>query len=185
MQIKPLGLTSQTWCWALLWFASMRWDSQAQSEVVVGHSQSQRMQGQVIWDIFLPRKRASFKSLSAMVLTRLASGDKNIPLSLWQHRFPQLGLSPQEIKWQTGPRDTKENVEGWNEVCMLWSGGGSLSIVTHRDNRWRTEGNGSPLQYSCLENSMDRGAWPVPSMESQRVRHDLATFTYTQELGRN
>ena len=23
------------------------------------------------------------------------------------------------------------------------------------------EGNGNPLQYSCLENSMDRGAWPV------------------------
>ena len=22
------------------------------------------------------------------------------------------------------------------------------------------EGNGCPLQYSCLENSMDRGAWP-------------------------
>ena len=22
------------------------------------------------------------------------------------------------------------------------------------------EGNGNPLQYSCLENSMDRGAWP-------------------------
>ena len=22
-----------------------------------------------------------------------------------------------------------------------------------------TEGNGNPLQYSCLENSMDRGAW--------------------------
>ena len=21
------------------------------------------------------------------------------------------------------------------------------------------EGNGNPLQYSCLENSMDRGAW--------------------------
>ena len=21
-------------------------------------------------------------------------------------------------------------------------------------------GNGNPLQYSCLENSMDRGAWP-------------------------
>ena len=24
------------------------------------------------------------------------------------------------------------------------------------------EGNGNPLQYSCLENSMDRGAWWVP-----------------------
>ena len=23
------------------------------------------------------------------------------------------------------------------------------------------EGNGNPLQYSCLENSMDRGAWPA------------------------
>ena len=24
------------------------------------------------------------------------------------------------------------------------------------------EGTGNPLQYSCLENSMDRGAWPGP-----------------------
>ena len=23
-------------------------------------------------------------------------------------------------------------------------------------------GNGNPLQYSCLENSMDRGAWQAP-----------------------
>ena len=25
------------------------------------------------------------------------------------------------------------------------------------------EGNGNPLLYSCLENSMDRGAWRAPS----------------------
>ena len=25
--------------------------------------------------------------------------------------------------------------------------------------RFFGEGNGNPLQYSCLENSMDRGAW--------------------------
>ena len=30
------------------------------------------------------------------------------------------------------------------------------------------EGNGSPLQYSCLGNPMDRGAWQATSMESQR-----------------
>ena len=24
---------------------------------------------------------------------------------------------------------------------------------------WNGEGNGSPLQYSCLENPMDRGSW--------------------------
>ena len=34
------------------------------------------------------------------------------------------------------------------------------------------EGNGNPLQYSCLENPMDRGAlWATVHM-SQRVRHD-------------
>ena len=33
------------------------------------------------------------------------------------------------------------------------------------------EDNGNPLQYSCLENSMDRGAWLL-SMGSQRFRHD-------------
>ena len=38
------------------------------------------------------------------------------------------------------------------------------------------EGNDSPLQYSCLENSMDRGAWcGLQSMGSQRIRHDLVT----------
>ena len=34
------------------------------------------------------------------------------------------------------------------------------------------EGNGNPLQYSCLGNGMDRGAWQA-SMGSQRVRYDL------------
>ena len=34
------------------------------------------------------------------------------------------------------------------------------------------EGNSYSLQYSCLENSMDGGAWQVQSMESERVGHD-------------
>ena len=34
------------------------------------------------------------------------------------------------------------------------------------------EGNGNPLQCSCLENPRDRGAWWGPSMGSHRVRHD-------------
>ena len=34
-------------------------------------------------------------------------------------------------------------------------------VMVERSNRmWSTgEGNGKPLQYSCLENSMDRGDW--------------------------
>ena len=40
--------------------------------------------------------------------------------------------------------------------------------------RYPGEGNGYPLQYSCLENSMDRGArWATVSMGvPKRVGHD-------------
>ena len=33
-------------------------------------------------------------------------------------------------------------------------------------------GQGNPLQYFCLENPMDRGAWQTSVMELQRVGHD-------------
>ena len=41
------------------------------------------------------------------------------------------------------------------------------------------EGNGNPLQYSCLENSMNRGAWRATVHAVARVRHDLPTKTTT------
>ena len=34
------------------------------------------------------------------------------------------------------------------------------------------EGNGNPLQYSCLENPRDRGAWWAPIYGLHRVGHD-------------
>ena len=37
------------------------------------------------------------------------------------------------------------------------------------------EGNGNPLQYSCLENPMDRGAWRATVHGVSRVGHDLAS----------
>ena len=37
------------------------------------------------------------------------------------------------------------------------------------------EGNGNPLQYPCLENPMDRGAWRAAVHRVTGVRHDLAT----------
>ena len=37
------------------------------------------------------------------------------------------------------------------------------------------EGNGNPLQYSRLENPMDRGAWQATVHGFARVRHDLVT----------
>ena len=37
------------------------------------------------------------------------------------------------------------------------------------------EGNGNPLQYSCLENAMVRGAWWAVVHGVARVAHNLAT----------
>ena len=39
------------------------------------------------------------------------------------------------------------------------------------------KGNSYPLQYSCLENSMDRGAWWATVHWIQRVEHDWPTNT--------
>ena len=47
------------------------------------------------------------------------------------------------------------------------------------------EGNGNPLQYSCLENAMDRGAWQVAvcaitcGMGTQRVGHESLSENVT------
>jgi len=56
---------------------------------------------------------------------------------------------------------------------------GKASVYNVRDlrlipglGRFPREGNGNPLQYSCLENPMDGGVWcRLLSMGSQRVRH--------------
>ena len=40
---------------------------------------------------------------------------------------------------------------------------------------WTGGGNGNPLQYSCLENPMDREAWQVTVYGVSSIRHDWAT----------
>ena len=44
-----------------------------------------------------------------------------------------------------------------------------------RSGRSPGEGKGNPLQYSCLENPMDRGAWQATVHGVARVGHDLGT----------
>ena len=41
--------------------------------------------------------------------------------------------------------------------------------------RYSGEGNGNPLQYSYLENPMDRGAWQATVHGVARVGRDLVT----------
>ena len=40
-------------------------------------------------------------------------------------------------------------------------------------------GHGNPLQFSCLENSMDRGDLQVQSIGLHRVRHDSSDLART------
>ena len=48
---------------------------------------------------------------------------------------------------------------------------GDLGLIPEL-GRFPGEGNGYPLQYSLLENSMDRGALWATVHGPQRVRHD-------------
>ena len=57
--------------------------------------------------------------------------------------------------------------DGEESVCNV----GDLGSIPGLGRAPR-EGNGNPLQYSCLENPMDRGAWWATVHGSQRVRHD-------------
>ena len=49
-----------------------------------------------------------------------------------------------------------------------------------RSGRSLGVGKGNPLQYSCLENLMDRGVWQAKSMGSPRVGYNcMCTTTHT------
>ena len=48
------------------------------------------------------------------------------------------------------------------------------------------EGNGNPLQYSCLENTMDRGAWwaTIHGVAKSRTRlSDFCVFEAQRDMG--
>ena len=47
-------------------------------------------------------------------------------------------------------------------VKNLPANGGDASLIP-ASGRSPGEGNGYPFQYSCLESSMDRGAWQAPA----------------------
>ena len=73
----------------------------------------------------------------------------------------------------------KDLLLGYNEVGFPGGSDGKVSACNAGDlglipgsGRSPGEGNGNPLQYSCLENPMDGGAWWTTVHGSQRVGHD-------------
>ena len=68
--------------------------------------------------------------------------------------------------WASLVAQTIKNLPANQETWVLIPGSGRSS----------GEGNGNPLQYSCLENSMDRGAW-LAIVHRITKRHNWATNT--------
>ena len=61
----------------------------------------------------------------------------------------------------------------WCEVIL------HCSFDLHFSNDEQGEGNGTPLQYSCLENPMDGGAWRAAVHGVAKSRTRLRAFTFT------
>ena len=73
---------------------------------------------------------------------------------------------------------TSEKLPWWFRqwrLCLQCRRPGSISGL----GRSPGEGDGNPLLYSCLENSIDRGAWRAAVHGAVRVRYDWATNTST------
>ena len=92
-----------------------------------------------------------------------ASGGDGIPIQLFQilgnDAVKVLHSIFQQI-WKTKqwPQDCKSSVfipipKKGN--AKKWSNYHTIALISHASG----EGNGNPLQYSCLEKPMDRGAW--------------------------
>jgi len=77
---------------------------------------------------------------------------------LWIQKWPQssvlVSFSTEVIikNFTKSSKITGETVQWLKEVTQIF-------ICLFYLIRSRKEGNGNPLQYSCLENSLDRGAW--------------------------
>ena len=80
-----------------------------------------------------------------------------------------MGLPPSSCSLRTSPYDLSNKV-----ITHLRGILGLLQTTIG-------EGNGTPLQYSCLENPMDGGAW-CAAVHGVEVRQDLAS-EQQQRLG--
>ena len=73
-----------------------------------------------------------------------------------------------------GECEVHQDFPGGSEVKASACNAGDLGSIPGSE-RSPGEGNGNPLQYSCLENPMDGGAWWATVHRSQRVGHDWTT----------
>ena len=98
-------------------------------------------------------------------------------------RDPYIWKGAAQEEEDTGDSDRQKSL--WPQ-CTPWGSNGIESSHNvgdpgsiPRSGRPHEEVHGFLLQYSCLENPMDRGAWCVTVHGVTKIRYDWATNTFT------
>ena len=117
--------------------------------------------------------------------------------SPWAEEFGRLWSvgSQKNWTWLRGQTIVTILQKGVRDVKLIWEGfpGGSDSKTSacnsgdpglilgsgRHPSSSPGEGNGNPLQYSCLENPMDRGAWRTTVHRVTKIRRDWVTNTFS------
>ena len=71
-----------------------------------------------------------------------------------------------------------ELVAQWYRIHLPMQETGDVGLISGL-GRSSGEGNGNPLQYSCLENSMDRGVWRATVHGATKNRTGLSNWALT------
>ena len=84
---------------------------------------------------------------------------------------------------------TKERADWTEEEKWIWNEHVKEKSIPHYDKEnfhllcaYYGEGNGTPLQYSCLENPMDGGAWWAAVHGVAKSQTRLSDFTFTSHF---
>ena len=112
-------------------------------------------------------------------------------LSSWKHYFPKTSLPfacDPPTRFQIVRDGSHQHLFHWSlsETCIYLTLGALSMLKNDKENNFKEcsmtligEGNGNPLQYSCLENPMDGGAWWAAVHGVARSRTRLSVFTFT------
>ena len=90
-------------------------------------------------------------TVEAYILNVLGLGSDSKAL----HPVPRISSRSVKFCFYRHPKPPRW-LSGKEPACQFKNEGSVLGL-----GRSPGEGNGNPLQYSCLENPMDRGAWRV------------------------
>ena len=109
-------------------------------------------------------------SLVAQAVKHLSTMQETWVQSLGQedHLEKEMAIHSSTIAWKIPWTEEPGRLQSMGPQRVGHNWATSLSISYNIFG----EGNGNPLQCSCLENPLDRGAWWAAVHGSHRVRHD-------------